>query len=131
MTCFRISLWLAGPAGCPALPVLLPCGVSRHDCLPVFYRLFLWLLSVSVGVCLHAGPLLFAELPSVCFGSTEVDLTNSSSSSVFPAMSLRFTILGEIFAYVTVFLIQPLRSSLSVFVDGACWVCLYCRHSPV
>ena len=32
-------------------------------------------------------------------------------------------LLGEIFAYVTVFLIQPLRLSHSVFVDGACWVC--------
>ena len=41
----------------------------------------------------------------------------SSSSSVFPAMSLGFTILGEIFAYVAVFLIQPLRKSHSVFVD--------------
>ena len=36
--------------------------------------------------------------------------SGSSSSSVLPAVSLRFTILCEIFAYVTIFfLIQPLR----------------------
>ena len=34
---------------------------------------------------------------------------SSSSSSAFPAIFLRFTILGGIFAYVTVFLIQPSR----------------------
>ena len=31
----------------------------------------------------------------------------SSFSSAFPALSLGFTILGEIFAYVTVLLVQP------------------------
>ena len=29
------------------------------------------------------------------------------------------------------FLIQPLRLSHSVFVDGACWMCFCCQHSPV
>ena len=29
------------------------------------------------------------------------------------------------------FLIQPLRQSHSIFMDGACWVCFYCWHSPV
>ena len=48
-----------------------------------------------------------------------------------PVKSLGFTILGEVFAYVTVFLIRPLRKSHSVFLDGACWVCFCCRHSPV
>ena len=48
-----------------------------------------------------------------------------------PAVSLGFTILGEIFAYLTVCLIQPLRQSHSVFVDGACWVCFCCWHWPV
>ena len=32
---------------------------------------------------------------------------SSSSSFVFPAPSLGFTILGEIFAFVTAFIIQP------------------------
>ena len=35
--------------------------------------------------------------------------------------------LGEIFVYVTVLLIQSLRQSHSVFMDGACWVCFCCR----
>ena len=47
-----------------------------------------------------------------------------SSSSAFPAQSLGFTIFGETFVYVTIFLIQPQRWSHSVFVDGACWVFL-------
>ena len=32
---------------------------------------------------------------------------SSSSSAMFPAISLGFTILGEVFAYVIVFLLQP------------------------
>ena len=44
----------------------------------------------------------------------------SSSSSSFPALG--FTIFGEIFAYLTGFLIQPSTQSHSVFMDGACWV---------
>ena len=30
-----------------------------------------------------------------------------------------------------VFLIQPLMKSHSNFVDGACWVCFCCQHSPI
>ena len=54
---------------------------------------------------------------------------SSSSSLVFPSISLGFTILDEIFAYVTVFLIQPLRYSHSVY-DGACWVCFVAGIHP-
>ena len=56
------------------------------------------------------------------------------SSLVFQAISLEFTVLGEIFAYVTFFFfffIQPLRQSHSIFVDSVSWVCFCCRHSPV
>ena len=45
-----------------------------------------------------------------------------------PARSLGFTILVEIFAYVSVFLIQPLRYSHSIFMDGGRWVCFCCQH---
>ena len=41
----------------------------------------------------------------LCFAKLQA----SSSSSAFPAISLQFTTLVEIFAYVTVVLIQPLR----------------------
>ena len=33
--------------------------------------------------------------------------------------------------YMTIFSIQPLRQSHSIFMDGAWWVCFCCRHSPV
>ena len=54
-----------------------------------------------------------------------------TSSSAFPATPLGFTILGKFFVYVTLFLIQQMRQSHSVFVDGACWVCFRCRYLPV
>ena len=38
-----------------------------------------------------------------------------SSSSVLPALSLGFTILGEICAYVTVFLIQPIQRHMIIW----------------
>ena len=41
-----------------------------------------------------------------------------------PQLHLWGSFLDEIFVYVTVFLIQPLRYSHSIFVDGACWVFL-------
>ena len=55
----------------------------------------------------------------------DLDLSWGSQGQLFlfrllcvPAISLGFTILGEIFAYVTIFLIQPLRWSHFVFVDS-------------
>ena len=45
-------------------------------------------------------------------------------SLLSPPFSLGFTILGEMFTYVAVFVIQPLRKPHSVFVDGACCVFL-------
>ena len=48
-----------------------------------------------------------------------------------PAISLGFTTFGWDFCVCDRFLIQPLRQSHSVFVDGACWVCFCCWHSPV
>ena len=53
-----------------------------------------------------------------------------------PAIGLGFTILDEIFAYVTAFspIIEVVTfrlQSLSVFMDGACWMCFCRRHSSV
>ena len=60
---------------------------------------------------------------------------SSFSSSAFPALSPGFTVLGEISAYVMLvwfFFLSNLRGShIHVFMDGACWVCFYCWHSPV
>ena len=50
------------------------------------------------------------------------------SYSAFPSYISGFTISGESFAHVTAFLIQPLRLSHSIFMDGACWVCFCCQH---
>ena len=39
-------------------------------------------------------------------------MKSSSSSSVFPAISVGFTIFGEIFAYVTVFLLAKFSDNI-------------------
>ena len=58
-------------------------------------------------------------------------------SSAFSAVSLGFTFLCEIFAYVTVFFFfiffNPTREVVKFPLrgDGACWVWTCCRHSPV
>ena len=51
-------------------------------------------------------------------------LSPSSSSSAFPAISLGFTILGEIFAYVTVFLFFFLNPIIEVVPFCLCRRCL-------
>ena len=38
---------------------------------------------------------------------------------------------GWDFCVYDCFLIQPLRQSHSIFMDGACWVCFCCQHSSV
>ena len=55
---------------------------------------------------------------------------SSSFSSAFPAISLGFTTLDEMFACAINFFkkIQPFRQSYSILVDGACRVCCCCRH---
>ena len=53
-----------------------------------------------------------------------------SSSSVFPAVSLGFTNLGWDVLCMWPFF-NPKMKSQSVFVDGACWVCICCWHSPI
>ena len=60
------------------------------------------------------------------------DLPTSSSSLLLPspAISLGFTIWGEILAYVSVF--NPTMEVVTFrLMNDACWACLCCRQSPV
>ena len=57
-------------------------------------------------------------------------------SSAFSAISLGFTFLCEIFAYVTGFVVVFFNPTIEVVKfplrrDGACWVWICCRHSQV
>ena len=47
---------------------------------------------------------------------------DSSSSSALPAISLGFTTLGEIFAYVTIFFINPTTQVITFRLHGWCMV---------
>ena len=49
----------------------------------------------------------------------------------FPGIPLGCTIFGWDFYTRNRFLIQPLKKSHSIFVDGAYWVCFGCQHSPI
>ena len=96
------------------------------------------LLLPSPAIYLWASPFFFFCLPQPYISGL-----HHSSSSAFPShislgftillllhspvLSLGFTILGQIFAYVTVF-IQPLRQSHSILLDGACWVFVVSIH---
>ena len=75
-----------------------------------------------------------------CFGVTEEYMrprlpssSSSSSYSAFPAISLWFTILGEIFAYVTVFLKKATNIEIVTFhLRGWCLLDAFLlRYSPV
>ena len=47
-----------------------------------------------------------------------------------PSLSLAFTTLGEITVYVTFF--HPTAEVFTFrFMDGPCWMCFCCQHSPV
>ena len=116
-----------------------PCKKGEVCSLP--QRLH-WSLELQVGIY-WTGPCLASEGVKMgqdcgCVwgvpGTMEFALATKCFILLFlrsPAISLGFTIWGEIFSYVAVFLIQPLRLSHSVFVDGVCWVCFCYRHSPV
>ena len=70
---------------------------------------------------LHTVSLHFCKVNTVI---KHLPLNNDSSSYAFPAVSLGFTIFGEIFAYVTASKSNHRGSCIpSSLVAGACWVC--------
>ena len=77
---------------------------------------FTILLLLPSHLYLWASPLFFFCLPSYISG-----LHHSSSSPAFPPISLGFTILGEFFAYVTVFVLSnPTIEVVTFCLHGWC-----------
>ena len=91
----------------------------RQVTLVFFFGLCKGWFSQGVGVNLSVG---LGDSSS----SSSSTSSSSSSSSAFSAISLRFTIFGEIFAYMTgVFLLFFNPTTHSVFVNGAHRVCFF------
>ena len=103
------------------------CMCVRGDewvCVCVWGRGGGCILHMNTHVCDLVSCKLTLTTVNYIFWSSQHSLS-ISSSSVFPAISLRFTILGEICAYVTVFFFHPTVEVVTFCLRGWCMLVMF------